>query len=87
MFSSLRSRLWLSYAVLIVTALTVVTIVLFVSLFRNPFLYRQTTERLKAVQAVLVERSKEPQSPPMSVLAERSARTFDVRVIVFSKNR
>ena len=87
MFSSLRSRLWLSYAFLIVTALTVVTIVLFVSLFRNPLLYRQTTERLKAVQVVLVERSKEPQSPPMSVLAERSARTFDVRVIVFSKDR
>ncbi len=87
MFSSLRSRLWLSYAFLIVTALSVVTIVLFISLFRNPLLYRQTTERLKAVQAVLVERSKEPQSPPMSVLAEGSAQTFDVRVIVFSKNR
>ena len=87
MFSSLRSRLWLSYALIIVTALSVVTIVLFISLFRNPLLYRQTTERLRAVQAVLVERAKEPQSPPLSALADRGAQTFNVRVIVFSKER
>ena len=87
MFSSLRSRLWLSYALIIVTALSVVTIVLFISLVRNPLLYRQTTERLRAVQAVLVERAKEPQSPPLSALADRGAQTFNVRVIVFSKER
>lgn len=87
MLSSLRSRLWLSYAFLIVTALSVVTIVMFVSLFRNPLLYRQTTERLKAVQTVMLERSKEADAPPISVLAERSARTFNVRVILFSKER
>ena len=87
MLSSLRSRLWLSYAFLIVTALSVVTIVLFVSLFRNPLLYRQTTERLKAVQAVIVERLKEAQAPPVSILAERSARTFNVRVVLFSQSR
>ena len=84
MFSSLRSRLWLSYAFLIVTALSVVTIVLFVSLFRNPFMYRQTTERLKAVQAVVIDRSKEPDAPKLSVLAGRMAKTFNVRVLLFS---
>lgn len=87
MLSSLRSRLWLSYAVIIVTALSVVTIVLFFSLFRNPLLYRQTTERLRAVQAVLVERMKEPQAPPISNLADRSARTFKVRVVIYSADR
>jgi signal transduction histidine kinase len=87
MFSSLRSRLWLSYAFIIVTALSVVTIVLFISLFRNPLLYRQTTERLRAVQAVLVERSKEAQAPSLSALADRGARTFDVRVVVFANDR
>ncbi|HNC09960.1 MAG TPA: HAMP domain-containing sensor histidine kinase, partial [Anaerolineales bacterium] len=84
MLSSLRSRLWLSYAFLIVTALSVVTIVLFVSLFRNPFLYRQMTERLKAVQTVVIERSKEPDAPELSVLAGRMAKTFNVRIIQFS---
>lgn len=87
MLSSLRSRLWLSYTFLIVTALSVVTIVLFISLFRNPFLYRQTTERLNAVKTVMVERSEESGSPPITILAERSARTFNVRVILFSKDR
>jgi signal transduction histidine kinase len=82
--SSLRSRLWLSYALIIVTALSVVTIVLFISLFRNPLLYRQTTERLKAVQLVMIERSTEADAPPISTLAERSARTFNVRVVLFS---
>ena len=56
MFSSLRSRLWLSYALLIVTALGLVAMVLFISLLRNPLLYRQTTERLQAVQTVVMER-------------------------------
>lgn len=87
MLSSLRSRLWLSYAIIIVTALSVVTVVLFISLFRNPLLYRQTTERLRAVQAVLVERMKEPQAPPISNLADRSARTFNVRVVIFSADK
>lgn len=87
MFSSLRSRLWLSYAILIVTALSVVTIVLFISLFRNPLLYRQTTERLQAVQSVMAERASESDAPSLNVLAARAAQTFDVRVVVFSKDR
>ncbi|MCB9144281.1 MAG: HAMP domain-containing histidine kinase [Anaerolineales bacterium] len=87
MFTSLRSRLWLSYAFLIVTALSVVTIVLFISLYRNPFLYRQTTEQLKAVQTILLQRSQEPQSLPLDVIAERSAQTFNVRVILFNVDR
>ena len=87
MLSSLRSRLWLSYAFIIVTALSVVTMILFVSLIRNPFLYRQTTERLKVVQAVLIERSKEQGAPSMPMLAERVAQSFSVRVVLFSEDR
>lgn len=87
MLSSLRFRLWLSYAFIIVTALSVVTIVLFVSLFRDPFLYRRQIERLNAVQLVLVERAKDSQSPPLNVLADRSAQTFEVRVILFASDR
>ena len=36
MFSSIRARLWLSYAALIVAALGVVAIVLVIFLLRNP---------------------------------------------------
>jgi len=85
MFSSLRSRLWLSYAFIIVTALGVVAMVLFIYLLRNPLLYRQTTERLKAVQAVVLER--ESQSQPVSVAAQKASRTFNVRVLLYSKDR
>ncbi len=53
MFASLRARLWLSYALLIVTALAVVAIVLVLFLLRNPYLYRQTILRLGVADGVL----------------------------------
>lgn len=87
MLSSLRSRLWLSYAFIIVMALGVVTIVLFVSLLRSPLAYRKTVERLKAAQVVLLEQSGEPDAPPISELAERNAERFGARVIVFDRDR
>jgi len=85
MFSSLRSRLWLSYALLIVTALGLVAMVLFISLLRNPLMYRQTAERLQAAQAVVMER--EDQSNPISAAAQNASRTFNVRVLLYSNDR
>ncbi len=83
MFSSLRSRLWLSYALIIVTALGIVAVILFVSLLRNPLLYRQTTERLKAVQTALVQRENQD----ISAAAKRAARVFNVRILLYSKDK
>jgi len=83
MFSSLRSRLWLSYAFLIVTALFVVAIVLFLYLLRNPFLYRETIQRLKAVETVLLTRD----SPSIESAMEKAARSFDVRIVLYSPKR
>jgi signal transduction histidine kinase len=87
MFSSLRSRLWLSYALLVVTALSIVAIVLFVYLLRNPALYRQTSERLKAVQAIVIERESAPQSQPISVAAQNASIVFKVRILLFSQDK
>jgi signal transduction histidine kinase len=87
MFSSLRSRLWLSYALLIVTALGVVALILFVYLLRNPLLYRQTTERLQAVQAIVLERQSASQSQSISAAAQRAASTFNVRILLYSQDR
>jgi len=84
MFSSLRSRLWLSYAFIIVTALCVVAGILFIYLLQNPLLYRQTIQRLKAVQSVLMERDG---SQPVSFVAEKASRTFNVRVLLYSQDR
>jgi signal transduction histidine kinase len=83
MFSSLRSRLWLSYALLIAAALGIVTAALFLSMLRNPLLYRQTTERLKAVQTGLLQRDGQD----ISTAAKKAARVFDVRVLLYSKDK
>ncbi len=87
MFSSLRFRLWLSYALLVATALAVVAIILFINLIRNPFLYRQTIEKLKAAQSVLTDRDEPLQSQSISDAAQNASRTFNVRILIFSKNK
>ena len=69
MFSSLRSRLWLSYAALTATALAVVSFVLLLYLIRNPVLYRQTLDRLKAAETLI-------QSRPIEVLNQQSPNSF-----------
>jgi signal transduction histidine kinase len=84
MLSSLRSRLWLSYAFVIVTALSVVALILFVYLLQNPLLYRQTIQRLKAVQTVVTQRDV---SQPIELVAQRAAQTFDVRVLLYSADK
>ena len=83
MFSSLRSRLWLSYALLVVTALSVVAVILFVYLLRNPLLYRQTLERLQAVQTIVMERDGQS----LSEVAQRASKNFNVRIVLFSADQ
>jgi signal transduction histidine kinase len=79
MFSSLRSRLWLSYAFLIVTALTVVAFVLFVFLLRSPLLYRQTLDRIQAAGGVIT-------TAPTAERIVSASQAFDVRVLIYSAN-
>jgi two-component system OmpR family sensor kinase len=80
MFSSLRARLWLSYAFLIVTALAVVAIVLMLFLLRNPYLYRQTVLRLGVAEAVL------RRTPLAGGEVTSVAQEFNVRALVFSSD-
>jgi two-component system OmpR family sensor kinase len=76
MFSSIRARLWLSYAALIVAALCVVGVVLIAFLLRDPYLYRQTFVRLSTAQSLLVNGSR----APARVAAVADA--LNVRVVV-----
>ena len=85
MFSSLRSRLWLSYALVIAAALSVVAVVLLVFLLRNPFLYRQTLDRLEAAETLITDRPKEFLADSQSL--ERLAQSFNVRILVFNSDR
>ena len=87
MFSSLRSRLWLSYALLIVTALSVVAIILFAYLITNPLLYRQTLEKLRTVQTAILENENIPNAQPLSIAVQKASLTFDIRVLIYSHEK
>jgi len=85
MFTSLRSRLWLSYALLITVALTIVSIVLFVFLIRNPLLTRQTQQQLKAVQNLLAGDPQAYIKDPAAL--QKITEEHGVRVLVFNQAR
>ncbi len=85
MFTSLRSRLWLSYVLVVTVALSIVALVLLVYLFRNPLLSRQTQQQLITIRDIILEA---PQRFIANAnLLEEIAQTNNVRVIVFDKSR
>jgi signal transduction histidine kinase len=90
MFSSLRARLWLTYAFLIVTALLVVVVIFFLYLLNNPVIYRQTSQRLEAVQTILLADQQAWANLPQDQLKKelkRQDKLFGVRLIVVSSDR
>jgi len=85
MFKSLRSRLWLSYATMITIALGVVVIVLFIFLIRNPVLYRETSQRLRAVQSQISDNPRDIIQNPEALL--RIADANNARIVLFDSDR
>lgn len=85
MFTSLRSRLWLSYAFVITIALCVVLAVLFVFLLRNPLVSRQVQERLRNAQSLITTNPQEFIDNPVSL--RDLAQAHEVRVLVFNSAR
>jgi len=85
MFTSLRSRLWLSYAFVITIALSIVLIVLFTFLIRNPLLSRQVQERLRTAQSLITASPQSFIDNPQAL--EQIMQTYDVRVLLFNSNR
>ena len=85
MFTSLRSRLWLSYAFVITVALTIVALVLLVFLIRNPVLTRQLQQQLKTVQSLIAANPQEYLDSPDTL--QRFAQENKIRVLVFSSAR
>lgn len=85
MFTSLRSRLWLSYALVITVALGVVAVILLVFLIRNPVLSRQVQFRLNTVRDLVLENPRRFLNDP-SLLEDLSA-SNNVRVILFNQSR
>lgn len=89
MFSSLRARLWLSYALLIFAALTTTALILIVYLIRSPLAYRQTLARLDELGTMLLSTHESMASLPVDDLLpilERVDAAENVRLIVFDGN-
>jgi len=86
MFSSLRSRLWLSYALVILGALFVTAVILVIYLIRSPLAFRQTTARLRAVEAVILTGQADLIGLSQSAL-QTYDKTFDIRILVYNSNR
>jgi len=90
MFSSLRSRLWLTYALSIATALFVVAVIFIIYLLGNPLIYRQTRLRLAVVQSEMLasqaDWSNLSKAKLQSSLASKD-KELDTRLLVINAKR
>ncbi len=90
MFSSLRARLWLSYALVIVAALLLTVVVLALYLLRSPLAYRSTLLELEAARNVLI--ASQPDLSSLSgVKLESTLKSYDqalgVRLVLLGDKR
>jgi signal transduction histidine kinase len=89
MFTSLRARLWITYALIITLILTILGGGIFVYIIRNPSIDRQALARLDATMAVIKRQINErafllrdPEG-----LFDRIGESFDIRLILFDESR
>ena len=85
MFTSLRSRLWLSYAFVITIALIIVALVLLAFLIRNPVASRETQQRLLTAQNLIAATPQKFIDNPSSL--EEITQAYNVRILVFNSVR
>ncbi|MGE5643868.1 MAG: sensor histidine kinase [Byssovorax cruenta] len=85
MFTSLRARLWLSYAFVITIALGIIALVVLTFLIRNPLASRQIQERLQEVQSTILVNPQQFTGNPTAI--EQLKQTYGVRVLIFNSNR
>src|ERR1044071_4227751 len=85
MFTSLRSRLWLSYAFVILVALAIVALVLFAFILRNPGLYRQTQQKLQTVEKLIGVNPEEFVAETNNI--QKLAVAYGVRFVLYSPTR
>jgi len=85
MFSSLRSRLWLSYLLVISLVLLVVTLALLFFLVRNPRLTRDAENNLfLAANALQRQRVEINSDSNFTNIVQRADDLLDVRVLIFN---
>src|SRR5690349_6462283 len=85
MFTSLRSRLWLSYAFVIILALSIVALVLLAFLIRNPVASREIQQRLRTAQSLIAATPQKFIDNPSSL--QEITQTYNVRTLMFNSAR
>ncbi len=90
MFTSLRSRLWLTYFILVAAILSIIGVSLLVYLLRNPAIYRQSATQLRVAETVIVLRTDalvDFQPPRLDRIVKREDGLLQVRVLILDRNR
>jgi signal transduction histidine kinase len=88
MFTSLRARLWLTYAVLILLILSILGIGIFVYVIRNPLIDRQAITRLDAALAIIQRQmSDRVVSGERQQYLQRISQSLDLRLILYDQER
>ncbi|MFL7812351.1 MAG: ATP-binding protein [Anaerolineales bacterium] len=86
MFTSLRARLWLTYAILILLILSILAIGVLIYVIRNPQIDRQALTRLDAA-LTLIQRQVNGRNllvRDRQALFERIGESFQIRLILYS---
>lgn len=90
MFTSLRSRLWLSYAMMIGANLFIIATVLVIYLIRNPVEYRQTLSQLRRFESVLLAEKTNLSGlsiDDLQTILKRYDGSFNVRIMILDNQR
>lgn len=89
MFTSLRARLWLTYAILIILILSIMGVGIFLYVIRNPIIDRQAIGRLDAALAMIQRQLNERGISPREnqVYFQRISESVSIRLLLFSPER
>ena len=89
MFKSLRSRLWLSYAAIILIALLSFTAAITITIFTSPYIYRNTVVQMQASLTTLAVESgqKMDASPATKVLLQAASEQSGYRYLLISSDK
>ena len=89
MFTSLRARLWVTYAILILLILSIVAVGVFIYIIRNPIIDRQAIGRLDAALRIIERQLNESRNKIQDRVAyfNRISESLELRLLLFSTDQ
>ncbi|MBS1250835.1 MAG: Sensor histidine kinase ResE [Chloroflexi bacterium] len=86
MLTSLRSRLWLTYALVISTVLSILAVGLLVYLIRHPLADRQAIQKLDLAATIILRRMEEVSLAEQKKELQKASENFSLRIIILKVN-